>query len=373
VGRLLLILMVVVFGIVFEVVRRSTEGFPAFVKNLYYWEMTGEYAISTAADIAAGHNLVGKVALVTGANSGLGKETARVLSTIGCRVVLACRSKAKCDKAKAEIEASEPRGARTDLSLSTAVMDLNSLKSVGKFAEDFLSREKRLDLLINNAGIMDIPTFETTEDGIEKQFGVNHIGHFHLTDLLLGLLKATAKQHGSARIVSLSSQAHQFASGPLGTMDVDFSALPLKPDEYDGGLAYGVSKVSNILFSLELRKRLAGTGVLAVAGHPGIIKTGLAQYSQGSTDFYDKAIPFMESVMGKSIMKSIPQGTSTTMCMALHDLPQGPTTDRLFLTDCMDGGAFPLRMSTRVAFDKAKATQLWTRSEQLVQTALKKA
>jgi NAD(P)-dependent dehydrogenase (short-subunit alcohol dehydrogenase family) len=366
--RIALVVFVVLCGIGFEFCRRSSEGMPAMIKEIYYWETTGPYAKSTAADIAKGHSLVGKVVLVTGANSGIGKEAAQVFASIGADVTLACRSQAKCDEAKSEIEAKTPKGGN----VSTAILDLNSLESVKSFAKEFLSHEKRLDLLINNAGIMDLPTYETTADGFEKQFGVNHLGHFHLTNLLLDTLKATAKKYGSARIINLSSQAHLFASGPLGLQEIDFSKLPLSPDQYDGGLSYGISKVSNILFSRELRNRLKGTGVLTAAGHPGIIKTGLDRYSSGSAAFYDMVLPFLEKIFGKQILKSIPQGASTTMCMALHDLPREHTSiDRLFFSDCVDAKDYPGRMATRIAFDEAKAAQLWKRSEQLVQDASK--
>mmetsp|Transcript_21887 Transcript_21887/g.39692 ORF Transcript_21887/g.39692 Transcript_21887/m.39692 type:complete len:267 (-) Transcript_21887:5-805(-) len=262
---------------------------------------------------------------------------------------MACRSLKRCNSAKADIET----GAGT---LETMEMDLNSLKSVSTFVDAFLAKGLPLHYLINNAGIMALPKYETTADGVEKQWGVNHLGHFHLTTKLLEKLKASAP----SRIVILSSQAHF-----MGTQ-----YLPLTAAEYDGAVAYGTSKVSNIMFSLELRKRLKGTGVLTAAGHPGIIATELARYDSASQAMYDHVWPALDKYFGTTIEKNIPQGTSTTMCMVLHDLPDGSDdatiTDRLYFSDCLDASKYPKRMWKKFALNVTAAADLWAKSEDLI-------
>ena len=205
----------------------------------------------------------GRVAIVTGANSGIGYETARALAAKGARVVVACRDASKGRSAEARIRAAHPNcDARFE------ALDLGSLTSVRAFAARFLAAESRLDLLINNAGVM-VPPLGRTADGFELQFGTNHLGHFALGGLLLERIRATA----GARVVSVSSLMHRIGR-------IDFSNLNAERS-YNATLAYGQSKLANLLFVRELQQRFAKAGVqaIAAAAHPGSTRTGLQQHS----------------------------------------------------------------------------------------------
>jgi len=206
-------------------------------------------------------DMTGKVAIVTGANSGIGFETVKALAEKGAEVVLACRNLEKANVAVKEIR-SMVRKAKLEI----IQLDLADLASVRKFAESFKSKYQSLDFLINNAGIM-IPPFTKTEDGFEVQFGANHLGHFALTGLLMDIILATPK----ARIVNVSSSAHR-----MGTGTIDFDNLNAEKG-YQPANAYTQSKLANLLFTLELNKRLdnVGSDVIASAAHPGWTVTGL--------------------------------------------------------------------------------------------------
>ena len=205
----------------------------------------------------------GRVAVVTGANTGIGFETAATLAAKNAAVVLACRDRQKADDAIRRIRAGTP-SARLEL----IELDLASLASVNRFADDFRSDHDRLDLLINNAGVM-IPPFALTEDGFELQFGCNHLGHFALTGRLVDLLGATP----GARVVNVASLAHRYGA-------MDFDNLNAEKG-YDKMKAYGQSKLANLLFTFELQRRLerAGSGLMATAAHPGWTGTDLQRHS----------------------------------------------------------------------------------------------
>jgi len=211
-------------------------------------------------------DLHGKVAIVTGANSGIGYETARVLGERGATVIMACRNLAKAERAAEALRALRPAGEVVVMQL-----DLADLDSVCHFAENFKARYTRLDLLINNAGIM-VPPLGKTKQGFESQFGTNHLGHFALTAQLLERL---VKQPG-ARIVTVSSIAHRFG-------EIDFADLNWQQKPYKAMAAYGQSKLANLLFTQELQQRLAAAGhdTIAVAAHPGYTATNLQGDSAG--------------------------------------------------------------------------------------------
>ncbi|MDI3390261.1 oxidoreductase [Streptomyces sp. B-S-A8] len=199
----------------------------------------------------------GRVAVVTGANSGIGYVTARELARRGARVVLACRSEARGAEAVSRIAAEVP-GADVEF----APLDLGDLKSVREFAES--CAPERIDLLINNAGVMALP-YARTADGFETQFGVNHLGHFALTGLLLPRIENV----DGARIVTVSSGLHALANIDIGDLNSE--------RRYRRWIAYGRSKTANLLFVHELVRRLAGrgSGVVAAAAHPGYASTNL--------------------------------------------------------------------------------------------------
>ncbi len=195
----------------------------------------------------------GKVCLVTGATSGIGKEIARGLSKLGATVAIAGRSKEKCERALQETNSS-----------SYFVADLSSQAEVRKLAQEFLSRYDRLDVLVNNAGVF-LGERKVTIDGIEQTFAANHLAPFLLTNLLLDRLKASAP----SRIITTSSSTHRAGS-------IHFDDIHLK-NHYSGISAYSQSKLANVLFTYELARRLAGTRVTTNCFHPGAVRTNLVQ------------------------------------------------------------------------------------------------
>jgi NAD(P)-dependent dehydrogenase (short-subunit alcohol dehydrogenase family) len=201
----------------------------------------------------------GRTAIVTGANSGLGLATARELARAGAQVVLACRNPDKGCSAGEEILAAVP-----DASIEVGVLDLGRLESVRTFAEWFRAERGRLDLLINNAGLM-APPRGVTADGFELQFGTNHLGHFALTGLLIGAMEGRE----DARVITLSSGAHRMGR-------ITFDDLQSER-RYRRWSAYGQSKLANLMFALELDRRLraADAPVKSIAAHPGYAATNL--------------------------------------------------------------------------------------------------
>ena len=201
----------------------------------------------------------GKVIVVTGANSGLGYETSLALARQGAHVALACRNMEKGETAVTQIRQQVP-----DASLELMALDLADLASIRQFAQDFRASHDRLDVLINNAGIMAIP-YRQTADGFEMQFGVNHLGHFALTGQLIDLITQT----DDSRVVTVSSNLHKQGK-------IDFENLNSERDYSKWG-AYNNSKLANLLFAYELQRRLAvsGSKTISAAAHPGYASTNL--------------------------------------------------------------------------------------------------
>jgi NAD(P)-dependent dehydrogenase (short-subunit alcohol dehydrogenase family) len=282
----------------------------------------------TPADVPA---MTGRTAIVTGANSGIGRVTARVLAARGARVVLAVRDLAKGREAAATMTG--------DVEIRR--LDLADLTSVRAFAEDF---DEPVDLLINNAGLM-IPPLGRTADGFELQFGTNHLGHFALTNLLLPRIKG--------RVVTVSSTAHRAGS-------INFEDLNWERRRYRAMSAYGQSKLANLLFTTELQRRLteAGSLVRATAAHPGMAATNLLRVSGDR--------PRFEAVQRRIthlLAQSEDDGALPTLYAAVADIPgdsyAGPNG---FLES---RGAPKLVGRSRNARDSAGARRLWTVSEQL--------
>jgi NAD(P)-dependent dehydrogenase (short-subunit alcohol dehydrogenase family) len=216
----------------------------------------------TASDMPDQH---GRVAVITGATGGLGLATARALAEHGATVVLAGRDPAKLSRAVAELQAAQPSG-----SVQTAELDLAALESVRKAAADLSGRFAALDLLINNAGLM-FPPYGLTRDGYELQFGTNHLGHFALTGLLLPQLLAAP----GSRVVTVSSNGHR--AGRVNFADLNSAR------HYQRMLAYGQSKLANLMFTYELQRRLAAANAptIALAAHPGTARTDLTRHMSG--------------------------------------------------------------------------------------------
>jgi NAD(P)-dependent dehydrogenase (short-subunit alcohol dehydrogenase family) len=211
----------------------------------------------------------GKIAVVTGANSGIGEPTARELGRAGAHVVIACRNPQKAEAALERLREAAP-GA----SFEFIPLDLADLESVEAFADAFKAKHERLDLLVNNAGVM-VPPYGKTKQGFEMQLGTNHLGHFALTGHLMGLLLATS----DSRVVSLSSMAHRM--GKLNFNDLQ------REKRYFAWEAYGQSKVACLFFTYELQRRLAATGAqcMALSSHPGWTDTNLQANSWSARTF----------------------------------------------------------------------------------------
>jgi retinol dehydrogenase-12 len=268
-----------------------------------------------------------RVAIITGANTGIGKVTAAELAKQGGRIILACRSREKTEPVVAEIKQSSGNDAVEMLEL-----DLGSLASVRRAAETFLARDLPLPLLINNAGIAGPRGL--TADGFELAFGTNHLGHFLFTLLLIERIKASAP----ARIVNVSSIAHTRATG------IDFEAVRQSTPSITGLPEYQVSKLANVLFTVELARRLEGSGVHTYAVHPGAV----------ASDVW-RRIPWPFRSLMKLFMLSNEEGALTTLYCATS--PQV----------AKDSGRYYDRSSEAVmnplAQDEQLARELWRRSE----------
>jgi len=246
----------------------------------------------------------GKVVVITGANTGIGKETVVDLLERGAQVYMACRS---LSRGQAALEEVRQRTGVDNTKVSVLQLDLASFASIRQFVQEFKKREKKLDVLINNAGVMTIPQRQETEDGNEMQFGTNHLGHFLLTNLLLDTLIASAP----SRVVTVSSLAHiALLNGELDLEDLNSEKA------YDPQTAYGRSKSANIMFSRELAKRLQGTGVTTYSLHPGAIFTELQRHWWWLDTWAGQNI--VKPIMG-TFFKTVPQGAQTQICCAVDE------------------------------------------------------
>lgn len=314
---------------------------------------------TTTDEVLEGVDLSGRVAVVTGATSGLGLETARALAAHGAAVVLAARDAAKLEDAVATVVDQVP-GATVD----TQVLDLASLASIREAAAELIGRHPSIDLLINNAGVMACP-LSRTADGFEMQFGTNHLGHFLLTDLLLPALLAAP----APRVVCVSSAGHQ--ESPILWNDPNFETT-----EYFNWTAYGQSKTANALFALELDHRYAAQGLHAYALHPGVIMTPLARHM--TDDDFAWMAARAEKVAttaaasggdGGMVFKSVEAGAATTVWAATA--PELVDHGGAYLADCQvaepaGGGPMSARTVAAWARDPEAAARLWDLSAELV-------
>jgi NAD(P)-dependent dehydrogenase (short-subunit alcohol dehydrogenase family) len=271
----------------------------------------------------------GKICIVTGGNTGIGKATVEGLARQGATVVLACRD---LSKGRAALDDIKAKTGSTELHLLQ--LDLASLKSVRAFAKAFTDKFPRLDVLLENAGVSTSKR-QLTEDGFEMDFGVNHLGHFLLAELLLPTLKASAP----SRIVVVSSSVHKGAK-------LDFDDL--QGDKSWGGMRfYGQSKLANMLFVRSLSKRLEGTGVVVNGLHPGVIATELAR------DF-----PAPLRLIAKWFFKSTEQGARTSLYLATA--PEAGKVSGKYFADSKEATPDP-----RV-LDDPFAERLWSESARLI-------
>jgi NAD(P)-dependent dehydrogenase (short-subunit alcohol dehydrogenase family) len=294
----------------------------------------------------------GRTALITGANSGIGLETARRLAARGARVILAGRSRASLDEAVRTLHRELP-----DATLDTLVVDLGSLASIAEAAET-VARDETVDLLINNAGVMNVPQRRTTSDGFELTFGTNHLGHFALTAQLLPALRRAP----TARIVTVSALAARWRMGALGDL--------MSEQRYRPMAAYAKSKRANVVFTEELARRLVGTGtgtgavtgIEAVVVHPGSAVTNLQRHTQG-------ALGRQLVRLGEKVLMGSPEGAAWPTLYAATS-PQvgngafiGPDSRHQ-----TSGTPKPVRLP-QGADDPAEGSRLWEESERLTGVA----
>ncbi|NJD57969.1 MAG: short-chain dehydrogenase [Anaerolineales bacterium] len=289
-------------------------------------------------------DLTGKVIIVTGANSGIGLEAAREFARKGATTILACRNMDKARAALKSILAEIPQ-ARAEI----MQLDLASLNSIRSFADEFKSRYDRLDVLVNNAGIMMVP-YRQTEDGFEAQFGTNHLGHFALTGLLIDLLEKTP----GSRVVNISSGGHR-----MGNMD--FNNLLYRGGKgYSRISAYGRSKLANLLFTYELERRLErnGSNPIAVAAHPGLADTHLADHFAGGHLKRFSHI-YMKYLAQSASMGALPGIRAAVDPQVRGGQYYGPGGPR-------ERSGYPIVVeSNQASHNEADAEHLWQKSEEL--------
>lgn len=307
---------------------------------------------STADEVLEGKDLKGRTALVTGGYSGLGQETARAMAARGAHVIIAGRDATKLAAASDEI--AEATGAKVD----SLIVDLASLDSIRQAGREARERFEKIDLLINNAGVMAAPEGKTA-DGFETQFGTNHLGHFLLTKELMPLVRKGSRQ----RIVNLSSRGHHIDR-------VHFDDPNFESRDYDPWLSYGQSKTANVLFAVGLEKRFGAEGIHAYALHPGGIHTNLGRHmSEADMAALRERMARTARKSGREPQgfKSIPQGAATTCWVATADELEGK--GGLYAEDCHVAEVDdenPVGGVRSYAVEEGHADRLWTLSEELV-------
>ena len=302
---------------------------------------------STTDEVLAGKDLSGRTVFITGANSGLGQETARAMAARGAHVIMAGRDQAKLDESVAAIHADHAKA-----QLDTITLDLGNLENIRAATSRARQRFGKIDLLINNAGVMATP-FTHTHDGFEMQIGTNHLGHFALTAELMPLIERGALK----RIVNLSSRGHHFA--PVDFEDPFFEHRP-----YDPWTAYGHSKTANVLFTVGLEARFAVLGIHAYAVHPGGIQTNLGRHMTPE---------MMEALMARVTSrdtgfqwKTIPQGAATSCWAATAEELEGK--GGVYCEDCHVAEVDDESSTGGVrsyAVNPSFAERLWKLSEEL--------
>ncbi|XP_054710865.1 retinol dehydrogenase 13-like [Uloborus diversus] len=287
-------------------------------------------------------SMEGKVVIITGANSGIGFQTALELAKRKAKVIMACRSVERAQKAAEKIIKSS--GNRNVI---VQQLDLSSLKSVREFASRIVSSEQRLDVLINNAGATPTPGLHLTEDKLELQFAINHFGHFLLTNLLLDLLKKSAP----SRIIVVSSITHLWAK-------LDLDNLNCEKYVRDPYWIYCSTKLANLLFVRELAKRLDSTNVTVNALHPGGVRTRIARNARWFIKYIIVPIVY-------PFLKTAKSGAQTTIHLAVSDEVENISGE--YFVDCEK------YWTSRSAKDDEKARKLWELSEKLTGMSAKES
>ena len=277
----------------------------------------------------------GKIAIVTGSNSGIGFEAAKALADKNAKVIIAARNLEKGENAKLKILQENPKA-----DVEFMKLDLADLSSVKSFINEFKSKFNKLDLLINNAGVM-IPPYTKTKDGYELQMGTNHLGHFALTLPLLELLAKTP----NSRIVNVSSNAHKMGN-------INFDDINWENRKYKKWKSYGDSKIANIYFTKELSKRLTDKNIKVTTAHPGLTETELSRHS-GFFAFLNKFFAMEQA-----------QGALPTLRAAIDE--NAKNGDYFGPDGWQEWKGYPIKVDTnKLAKDTSKAKKLWDVSEEL--------
>ena len=296
---------------------------------------------TTVDEVINGVDLTGKTIVVTGASSGLGLQTVAALASAGAETVAAVRNP---DDFRSSSQWSQLGEASNRVRL--VQLDLARLASVRDAAREISNRYPRVDILINNAGVMFTP-HRTTADGFELQFGVDHLGHFLLTTLLLAQLRAAAAASGDARVVSVSSEAHRH-------WGIDLDDVNFERRGYDAFLAYGQAKSANILMTVELHRRFSADGITALAVHPGTCATNLGRYMDKAPA--TKLFSMSTETFAPANMKSVAQAAATSVWAATE--PSLTGRGGSYLADCQVAEA------AAEATNPATAQRLWSLSQE---------
>jgi retinol dehydrogenase 14 len=273
-------------------------------------------------------NMNGKICLVTGSNTGIGKATAMGLAGLGAKVIMVCRDRGRGETALAEIKKRTGNN-----SVELMIADFSSLESIRRLSVEFRKKYERLDVLVNNAAVLGRRRI-LSMDGYEMTFAVNHLGYFLITNLLLDLIKAG----GNSRIVNVSSDAHRGAR-------IDFDDLQMEK-RYSAVRAYSVSKLANVLFTYELARRLKGTGVTVNTLHPGVVKTEVF-----------REMPFIVDWLVKLFATSPEKGASTSIYLATSAEVEGVSGK--YFKNCREVPSSP------ETYDQSIAQKLWEVSSEL--------
>ena len=293
-------------------------------------------------------DLTGKVVIITGANAGLGFEASKEIARKGAKVIMVCRN-----MDKAQVAINQLNDEIADASVEIMQLNLASQKSVHQFADKFKAKYDRLDVLLNNAGIMFLPERRETEDGFELTFGTNLLGHFALTGLLLDVLKKTP----GSRVVNVTSFAHR--SGEL-----DFDDLMFENKEFNGGNACAASKLSNIFYTYELQRRLESTDIecIAVAVDPGFVRTNWTRHQASGTRF-NKFMAFLLGIGLRILGQSVEMGGLSILRAAVDPGVKG---GEYYNPGGRMNTGYPVRAeSSEASQNENDAKKLWNISEDL--------
>eukprot|EP01083_Nonionella_stella_P247035 856981_1 len=280
---------------------------------------------TTAEEAAIPNNFEGKTIIVTGASSGIGIPTAKVLFENGASVVMACRNESKANKARDDILSQINNQNLDDAKLKVLKLDLASLQSIDSFVDSVTSSYDSLNIVINNAGIMGIDEYTVSEDGIESQFATNNLGHFYLTQQLTPLLIKSSSSSAISRVINTASLAYTFAPINIKSWLVSPDKLGDK-SQYIPMQRYGLTKAINIIYAKEYNKRYSSKGVYSASLHPGVIKTGL-QLSNFWWGLWNQFVPGIGA-------KTPSQGAATQIRLAAMSDEQFIANGGAYFEDC---------------------------------------